>query len=560
MDGIQTEIEIALQVGDYFRAYDLATSALEHDPPNRGLQYTIVLALARTGANRQARARLSALLDPAAPKTEMPGQLAEDFAAMDARLLKNLAFEETGAKRQSLAAQSARRYEAAYAIKGGHFPAINAATMWLIADEPEKSRGMAQNALADTAKEKGYWPLASAAEAHLLLGEVPESRKALASAMAFPTADWADKAITRRQLALLCGKLGISWPSIDVQSIPIVVHYCDDDVAEWSLDDAESLGEEIDRLTSDQAIVSAFGTIRDEAELKVTEELLARKIDVSLVLPLGPKALAAAMGDNRGDLLYRLEACIEQLRDPPLVMGLDGPANDALFALSGHCARGLAAMRADLLMTGARPIVLRRSHAVQRDHSPPGYEIRTLVFCDIKGFSKVPERAMPAFVELVLGGLAEEIDKYSSEVEYRETAGDGLHIVFRGIVAAANCALALAARIDNLPPRVLPPLGIRVSAHIGAVFPARDPVTGLRKFFGSEVIRAARIEPITPVGECYVTEQFASILALEGANQFNCDYAGVLESAKGYGAFRMYSLRQRHAVEHNPANGIIVCE
>jgi adenylate cyclase len=548
MGRIQTEIDVALQVGDYFRAYDLATSALELDPSNLSLQYTIVLSLARTGANRQARSRLNALLDSTAAKQQMPGQMAEDLAAMDARLLKDLAFERTGPKRQVLAAQSARRYEAAYAIKGGYFPAINAATMWLIADEPEKSRAMAQSVLADTAKENGYWPLASAAEAHLLLGKLPEARKALASAMAFPGADWADKAVTRRQVALLCDKLEIARSSIDAQSRPMVIHYCGDD--ERSPDDAGSLDQEIDRLTSDQAIVSAFGIIRNEAELKVTEELLARKIDVSLVLPLGPKALAAAMGDNRGGLLHRLEACIGQLRDPPLLMGLDGPANDALFALSGRCAMGLAAMRADLLMTDVRPIVLRRRHAVPCDRLPPGYEIRTLVFCDIKGFSKVPEQAMPAFVELVLGGLAEEIGKYSSEVEYRETAGDGLYIVFRGVVAAANCALALAARIDRLPPSILPPLGIRVSAHVGAVFPALDPVTGLRKFFGTEVIRAARIEPITPVGECYVTEQFASILVLEGANKFNCDYAGVLESAKGYGAFRMYSLRRRHAVEY----------
>src|ERR1700676_3205735 len=163
MDGVQTEIETTLRVGDYFRAYDLATSALEYDPANLNLQYAVLLALARTGANRQARARLSALLDPTKPKKEMPEQLAEDFAAMDARLLKNLAFEETGEKRRTLAAQSARQYEAAYAIRGRHFPAINAATMWLIADEPEKSRAMARRAFANIGQENGYWPLASAA-------------------------------------------------------------------------------------------------------------------------------------------------------------------------------------------------------------------------------------------------------------------------------------------------------------------------------------------------------------------------------------------------------------
>jgi adenylate cyclase len=165
-------------------------------------------------------------LDPTKPNEAMPEQLAEDFAAMDARLLKNLAFEETGEKRCTLAVQSARRYEAAYAIKGGHFPAINAATMWLVADEPEKSRAMAHSALTNIGQESGYWPLASAAEAHLLLGEVPAARNALASAMALPTADLADKAVTRRQMALLCDELAISWPSIDVPPTSIIIHYC----------------------------------------------------------------------------------------------------------------------------------------------------------------------------------------------------------------------------------------------------------------------------------------------------------------------------------------------
>jgi adenylate cyclase len=565
MTGIQEKIDTALRAGDYFRAYDLATSALETDPANLGLQYSAILALARTGANRQARARLSALLDPAKPKKDMPQQLAEDFVAMDARLLKNLALEETGEKRRTLAAQSAHGYQTAYAIKAGHFPAVNAATMWLIADEPDKSHKMALNALTNIEQENGYWPLASAAEAHLLLGQVPDARKALATAMASPAADLADKAVTRRQMAITSAKLGISWQLIDAPPQSIVVHYCSDEFDQMSPDAAERLGGEIDRLILGQTIGSAFGSIRNHAELLLTERLLAHGVEVLPVLPSSPKTLAETVGSGQGDALQRIEACIERLRGPPLVMTTDGQESHALFALTARCAMGLAAMRSRHLMIEAKQIAVRRTSADQnsisvsledisdrsdRDQNTaeqpsPTYETKALVFCDIKGFSKIPESAIPSFVDLVLGGLAEEINKYQTDVEYKEAAGDGIYIVFRGVVAAAHCALALAARMNNLPTGSFAPLGIRVSAHVGAVFPAVDPVTGLRKFFGSEVIRAARIEPITPVGECYVTEQFASILAIEGHGQFNCDYAGVLESAKGYGAFRMYSLRTR---------------
>lgn len=577
MAAVREEIETALRVGGYFRAYDLATSALESDPDNLDLHYVAILALARTGANRHARARLSAILEPnpTGPAKAVPAQLVEDLAAMDARLAKNLALDETGQTRRALAAESARRYEAAFAIKGGHFPAINAATMWLLADESEKSRAMAHRALDDIRHAAGgYWPLASAAEAHLLLGELPEARRGLAAAMASTTTDLADKAVTRRQMALVCEKLGLSWPSIDVPLSSVIIHFCGDDIGESSSRAASDLSHRIDQLISDQPVALAFGAIRNGIELLIAEKLLAFGVDVQLVLPTDPGTLGDTIGDDR----RRLETCIGNLRSPALVMSSNGQTSSALFAHSGRCAMGLAVKRADALLMDARQIAVRcedqdagrdavdlvdgwrrldRQQTVIaaptakprpiRTSSVPRYETKAFVFCDIKGFSKIPEQAMPAFVTMVLGGLGEEIDRFRLEVEYKETAGDGIYLVFRDVAAAADCALALVARLNDLPPGPLSQLGVRVSAHVGAAFAAIDPVTGFRKFFGTEVIRAARIEPITPVGECYVTEQFASIIALEAAHRFNCDYAGILESAKGYGAFRMYSLRRRKA-------------
>ncbi|HLH87613.1 MAG TPA: tetratricopeptide repeat-containing protein [Xanthobacteraceae bacterium] len=569
---IPADIETALRVGDYFRAYDLATAALEAEPGDLDLHYVAVLALARTGANKHARACLRAILDSIKSGKVVSPQLAEDFAAMDARLAKDLALEEIGQKRRTLAADSARRYEAALAVKGGHFPAINAATMWLLAGETEKSRALARRALDDIRHTAaGYWPLASAAEAHLLLGELPEARRALAAATASSATDLADQAVTRRQMALVCETLGVSWASIDVAPTSTIVHFCGDDVDDTSSGLSSDLSCRIDQLIADRPIALAFGAIRNRMELLIAEKLLARGVDVQLVLPTDAAAIAEAIGgDGR-----RVQACVDKLHSPALVMSSSGQTSRALFAHSARCAMGLAIMRADALLMDARQIAISCANDASRDSadlvdhwsglgrpqamieapksrpramrasSPPCYETKAFVFCDIKGFSKIPEEAMPAFVNVVLGGLAEEIDKFKTDVEYRETAGDGIYLVFRGVAAAADCALALVARLNGLPPGPLSRLGIRVSAHVGAVFSATDPVTGFRKFFGSEIIRAARIEPITPVGECYVTEQFASIIALEASHRLNCDYAGVLASAKEYGAFRMYSLRRR---------------
>ncbi|MBF0268858.1 MAG: adenylate/guanylate cyclase domain-containing protein [Alphaproteobacteria bacterium] len=175
--------------------------------------------------------------------------------------------------------------------------------------------------------------------------------------------------------------------------------------------------------------------------------------------------------------------------------------------------------------------------------------LKSLLFADVKGSSKIEEDAIPIFVDRVLGGFAKSIAPFEDKVAYRETAGDGLYIAFTDIAAAAECGLELIKSMQRIDFHGLPPLALRVSAHVGAVYSMRDPVTGYQKFFGGDIVRAARIEPITPPGYVYVTEEFAAQLYLEASERFNCDYVGCLDSAKGYGSFRMYSLRHRYKGE-----------
>ena len=61
-------------------------------------------------------------------------------------------------------------------------------------------------------------------------------------------------------------------------------------------------------------------------------------------------------------------------------------------------------------------------------------------------------------------------------------------------------------------------------------------------FYGTEVSKAARIEPVTPTGAVFVTEPFAAILALEAPDRFDCRYVGRIQLAKGYGSYPMYRL------------------
>jgi class 3 adenylate cyclase len=86
---------------------------------------------------------------------------------------------------------------------------------------------------------------------------------------------------------------------------------------------------------------------------------------------------------------------------------------------------------------------------------------------------------------------------------------------------------------------------IRIALHAGPVFRAFDPVMGRESFFGANVTRAARIEPVTPPGMIYTSEAFAAILAVDGQDDYALEYVGRLPLAKGYGESRLYRLERR---------------
>ena len=68
-------------------------------------------------------------------------------------------------------------------------------------------------------------------------------------------------------------------------------------------------------------------------------------------------------------------------------------------------------------------------------------------------------------------------------------------------------------------------------------------------FFGSQVNRAARVEPIAVPGSVLVTEQCACMLVRQDNGDFDCEYLGTQELAKKYGSGKLYRLRRSHELE-----------
>ena len=172
----------------------------------------------------------------------------------------------------------------------------------------------------------------------------------------------------------------------------------------------------------------------------------------------------------------------------------------------------------------------------------------TMIFVDVVGYSKLKEEHAPSFFVSFLGTVARLLEAQRDQPLIANTWGDGLFVAYADIVQAAGFASSLLLAVETTDWKAfgLPrELSVRVGLHAGPVYTALDPVIGKTNVFGSHVTRAARIEPITPPGCAYASEQFAAALAAVTGNEFACDYVGRQTLAKNADNCILYRLRRR---------------
>jgi len=198
-------------------------------------------------------------------------------------------------------------------------------------------------------------------------------------------------------------------------------------------------------------------------------------------------------------------------------------------------------------------------------------EVKSMLFADIVGYSKLTEQVIPEFVSCFLDKVSQLAATSRHAPQSLNTWGDAVYAVFDFAADAGNFALELTRMIhdgrdewierglfweesaegDN--PGMQHPLNIRVGLHTGPVFMHYDPVVRRLGFTGAHVNRAARIEPVTQPGEVFASEEFAALAELDTAIKqrvgeansaaFVCEYAGSMALAKGYpGRYRIYRL------------------
>ena len=548
-----SRIGLARRQGNHLRAYDLSLRALQDWPDAIALEHQAILALARAGASNNARARYDRLVASGRLETITDPRLAEDFTALDGRLWKDLAPRSQPKDALRLRLLSANAYAAGWRRFGGYYSAINAASMFLAAGNKDDAAGYARAALdlARKAPDGEYWALATQAEALLILGDAAGAAAALKVASVLGGQNLDELAATRRQLAWVAGLAGAPADTLQALAKPRVITW---------ISGPDGAAPDVGGDFGSGQVVIAFGPVLSGADITMARALLDAGVEVNLVLPCDPELIAASpirMTVSGFDEIFR--ATIDQAACVTLVTREGGPFEPAARQLCRQQASGLARLRAEHLAVtpelftpgeaGGRfstlPAELSASEPATGVPADLVRQPHAILFGDVHGFSKLNEAQQLRFLDRVIGGFADVLDacKY---VEYAETAGDGLFVVISDVIRAAECCFALRDVLlpEHIAAAGLPEhLGLRLSAHVGPLHRRHDRVIRRDKFCGMEGIRTARIEPVTPGGEIYVTEQFAATLACAAGDRYLCEYAGVQPMAKNFGECRMYSLR-----------------
>ncbi len=338
----------------------------------------------------------------------------------------------------------------------------------------------------------------------------------------------------------------------------------------------------LDELSADEA----FGPLACGGDIVIAEAMLARGGAVHVVLPFAEDDFIAQSVLCGGEAwLPRYRAC----RDAAASFHFSTPGayvdDDNQFAYATELAMGLAALRAR--DTGGEAVQLAIHARGSRSYSKTGLagtaadarawervgkrtvtidpgpvdrtlrfpprlppvedakrEVRSILFADYKGFAALGERELPLFMREVMGRIGATLDEFGAHVEFRNTWGDSLYAIIDRPQAAARVARSLQARLARLPAPLMPPSGeptMRIGLHYGPIWRGADRVTGAPLWYGGEVNRTARIEPVTPAGGVYCTENFAAALLLEGGD---CAFelVGRKPLAKGFGEVVLYRL------------------
>jgi len=598
----------ALELGHPTLACEILREALRESAADPELRYLAALAHAKIGGYREAAALVTTLI----ADRQASAKLHLDAQALAGRIAKDRwARQPAGPERDAFAAAAFAHYRAAWEATRDPFPGVNAATLAVLTGDAAGGAAVAREVrtlcLAPGCAMEAHWREATLGEVAVLLGEHEVASHHYAAAVVAAGRSVGHVAAMRRQLRLISASRPVPPAVFAALAEPRVVVFTGhmlDEVgratprfpAALEATVAKAIAEKLDALEAGFGYCSAACG----ADLLFIEAMLVRGAEVHVTLPFERADFVATSVAFAGpEWVARFEKALSQASSVHHGVRERFLGDEALFAYANALMQGAAVLRARQLEGEATQLAVLDSNADLRaggthetvaawdklglanevidlgalratlpaSAAPRGNaaerkvavrsaalrrEVKTMLFADVVGFSKLTEEDTPAFLLNFLGGIAEIIARSAHKPEFVNTWGDGLFMVFGAVEAGAEFALQLRDEVvrTDWPTRGLPAgTSIRIGMHAGPVFPAPDPIILRTNFFGSHVNRAARIEPVTAPGAVYVSEPVACLLAASGVERYAADFLGTLPLAKGFGSSALYRLRRADEIE-----------
>jgi hypothetical protein len=542
-----------IEIGESLLAHEVASEGVDVFPRDLSLRYLMGLALARSGATRQANALAVGLC------SELPvnAEIAIDAFGLLGRTCRELALMSSATEareaRTTLTANARDAYMESFRRGGGSYPAVNTALAELMLENRAEADRWASIAVECATEElvraaatgaDRYFAVATLAEAALIAGRDREAEQRYREAATEARGRYGDLASTRRQAKLIAQLRGgaLDWLD-DALSVPAVAVLGGAGSAEG---DPSVLREAIRTARATHDIGFAFSLADSDMDLDFLEEMAAHDARTFVVLADDDGGASPALTSPLDQIAARRAQVIARATEVIVAGDAYAGGSGAASSHTRMLLRGLAMLHArrlgsEMIVLDADPFAAAFSTAA----SQPATRTAGILFADVAGFSRLSEVQVGHFVREFLGAVARLATDGVARPIVSNTWGDGLFFLFDDVRSTGLFALALCALVRETPweSHGLPAdLAIRIAVHVGPLLPHPDPLTGQPALWGRHLSRAARIEPVTPSGVVYATRDFAAYATAENVGDFVCEPVGRVALAKRAGVVPLYAL------------------
>jgi class 3 adenylate cyclase len=599
-------IQESLDVGHAFAAFDLAREARAAFPDNLRLVLLAALALMRCGALAEGRALLASHESRLGlgEEASMGAKRSHTLAPLLTEIYV-LSWRRLG--RQDDLARARDVQLAIHRATGDRIALSSAAVLTWHLVSRRSAAELAREALSSrrdllASAHGDCRALATVTLAALLADARGLAEEALAAAVAVAGHRHMLVAETRAELEHLAADgLPIDESIMALVAPPILAVFTGQQLVATAGDAEQRLALEIRRQLDELDVRISYAAAAAGADLLFVEAMLERGAEVNVLLPFAEDDFVALRVQPAGDgWLERFKQALGRATSVTRISESAYLGDDVVFRFANQVMDGTARLRARMLGTEpyliaawdylamntpggasdfidhwgdpARLRIIDLDEIVGADTAieapspvavPDRQSVAAMMFADIVGFSRLSDLEV-ARLWSFMEGVRDRMHRKHPPCRLIDSWGDGLLVVMDTALGLVDYAMALNeafasgdAEASGLPLRPQ----LRIGLHAGPVLETDHPLTGQRLIYGSNVNRAARIEPISVPGKIYASAQFVALLTAEASahrheavlrggdyvERYVVEYVGVQVLPKGFGEQAIYMIGQPQA-------------